>query len=79
MQAKQRDRKPCVYCNVNNHKSSECGKVKGIQERKKTLSEKNCVSIAQEKNIEHQNAKAKDHIKYVKESITRQYVIKIVK
>ena len=40
MQAKQGYRKPCVYCNVNNHKSSKCEKVKGIQECKKTLSEK---------------------------------------
>ena len=30
LQAKQRDRKRYVYCNVNNHKSSECEKVKGI-------------------------------------------------
>ena len=43
LHAKQRNRKPCVYCNVNNHKSSECEKVKGIQERKKTLSEKKIV------------------------------------
>ena len=40
MQTKQRDRKPRLYCSVNNHKSNECEKVKGIQERKKTLSEK---------------------------------------
>ena len=44
LQAKQKDgktqTKPCVYCNLNNHRSTECEKVKGIQERKKTLSEK---------------------------------------
>ena len=43
LQAKQRDGKRCVYCNVINHKSSECEKVKEIQERKKTLSEKKIV------------------------------------
>ena len=45
---KKNDRKPCVYCNVNNHKSNECEKVKGIQELKKIPSEKkscfNCAS-----------------------------------
>ena len=44
MQAKQKDAKlptrPCVYCNGSNHKSIECEKVKGVQDRKKTLSEK---------------------------------------
>ena len=40
LQAKQKDRKPCVYCNVNNHKISESEKVKEIQERKKIISEK---------------------------------------
>ena len=43
LQAKQRDRKTCVCCNVNNHKSSQCGKVKGIQERKKAPSEKKLI------------------------------------
>ena len=75
LQAKQRDRKPCVCCNVNNHSSSQCEKVKGIQERKKTLSEKKLtVSIAQGMNIEHQNPKVGGHVKHVKENITRQYV-----
>ena len=44
LQAKQKDgktqTKPCVYCNLTNHRSNECEKVKGMQERKKTLSEK---------------------------------------
>ena len=44
LQAKQKEgktqTKPCVYCNLTNHRSNECEKVKGTQERKKTLSEK---------------------------------------
>lgn len=32
LQTKQKDRKPFVYCNVNNHKSSEREKVRVIQE-----------------------------------------------
>ena len=38
LQAKKRDRKLCVYFNVNNHKNSEYENVKGIQDCKKTLS-----------------------------------------
>ena len=37
---------------------------------------RNCISIAQGVNIEHQNAKVRYHVKYVKESITHQDVIK---
>ena len=33
---------------------------------------RNCVSIAQVVNIEHQNAKVIDHAKYVRENITLQ-------
>ena len=51
MQAKQRDRKPCVYSNVNNHKNSECEKVKGIQDCKKTLSGKKlCFNCTEKEN-----------------------------
>ena len=40
LQTKQTNRKLCVWCNVNSHKSSKCEKVKGMRERKKHLSEK---------------------------------------
>ena len=40
MQRKQKNRKPYVYCDINNHESNDCEKVKRVKERKKTLSEK---------------------------------------
>ena len=40
LQTKQTNRKLCICCKVNSHESSKREKVKGMRERKKTLSEK---------------------------------------
>ena len=60
LQTKQKGRNPCVYFNVNNHKSSGCEKVKGIQEFKKVLSEKKlCFNCA---GSEHRASECKSKI-----------------
>ena len=77
LQAKQRDKKPSVYCNVNNHKSSECEKLKGMQERKKTLSKKilcfNCT------RKEHPVSECKNKRSYQIFLRKHEYVIKLIK
>ena len=79
LQAKQKDgktqTKPYVYCNLTNHRNNECEKVKGIQERKKTLSEKKLCFNSTGSSHRASECKSKRSCQICQKNITLQYVI----